>query len=261
MFINPFSSDAWNIMSKIYVSLKPEEIYLKDAVSSYSEAESFFPEDPSYANMLGYLYITAGMKSKWRYNIRLAEKKDVKIKKSCAEDADFEKSIDTFYDLYRITSERDGIALHSKSYYLDLFKYAQQMPAAPKISLYTAEHEGMPLAAIITLFTEKQAVYLYGASSNEKRNLMPAYLLQWTALCDAKKHGCVSYDFYGIPPTDDESHPMHGLYRFKTGFGGSIVHRIGSIDVPLSLLYMPYTFAEKLRLIWFKKLKKLLRKK
>lgn len=61
-FINPFSSDAWNIMSKIYISLKPEEISLKDAVSSYSEAESFFPEDPSYANMLGYLYINAGMK-------------------------------------------------------------------------------------------------------------------------------------------------------------------------------------------------------
>ena len=205
--------------------------------------------------------ITAAMKSKWRYNIRLAEKKDVKIKKSCSEDIDFEKSMDTFYDLYRITSERDGIALHSKSYYIDLFKCSQQMSSAPEISLYTAEHEGTPLAAIITLFTEKQAVYLYGASSNEKRNLMPAYLLQWTALCDAKKYGCKSYDFYGIPPTDDESHPMHGLYRFKTGFGGSIIHRIGSIDVPLSPLYMPYTFAEKLRLIWFKKLKKLLRKK
>ncbi len=205
--------------------------------------------------------IIAGMKSKWRYNIRLAKKKDVKIKQCSAEDTDFEKSIDTFYDLYRITSERDGIALHSKSYYIDLFKCAQQLPDAPKISLYTAEHEGTPLAAIITLFTEKQAVYLYGASSNEKRNLMPAYLLQWTALCDAKKHGCASYDFYGIPPTDDESHPMHGLYRFKTGFGGTIIHRIGSIDIPLSLLYIAYAFAEKLRLIWFKKIKKLLRKK
>lgn len=205
--------------------------------------------------------ILNAMKSKWRYNIRLAEKKDVKIKRITADDAEFENGMTVFYDLYKTTSERDGIALHSKSYYSDLFRCSQETAGAPQISLYTAEHEGTPLAAIITLFAQNQAVYLYGASSNEKRNLMPAYLLQWTALCDAKKYGCKTYDFYGIPPTDDESHPMHGLYRFKTGFGGKIEHRIGSIDVPLSPLYFPYSMAEKLRLIWFKKLKKLLRKK
>ncbi|MBP5330143.1 MAG: peptidoglycan bridge formation glycyltransferase FemA/FemB family protein [Spirochaetaceae bacterium] len=205
--------------------------------------------------------ILSEMKSKWRYNIHLAEKKNVQIKTVKVTDSDFEKSIDIFYDLYKTTSERDGIALHSKNYYLDLFKCANENSDSPIISLYLAEHEETPLAAIITLFTPKQAVYLYGASSNEKRNLMPAYLLQWTAICDAKKHGCCEYDFYGIPPTDDESHPMHGLYRFKTGFGGAIVHRVGSVDVPMSPLYIPYSVAEKLRLIWFKKFKKLFRKK
>ncbi len=124
-----------------------------------------------------------------------------------------------------------------------------------------ASFEGENLAAIITLFTKNQAIYLYGASSNSHRNLMPAYLLQWQAIQDAKNHGCQSYDFYGIPPTDDENHPMHGLYRFKTGFGGEIVHRTGSMDVNLSPLYAPYAVAEKLRLIWFKKIKKLFIKK
>lgn len=218
--------------------------------------------------------ILENMKSKWRYNIRLAEKKDVEVEKCGVE------KIDTFYDLYKTTSQRDGIALHSKSYYQDLFDCASQKaaeseqatsektptesvqtPMAPKITLYIAKHEGTPLASIITLFWKKEAVYLYGASSNEKRNLMPAYLLQWNAIQDAKNSGCTVYDFYGIPPTDDENHPMHGLYRFKTGFGGKIVHRIGSVDVPLNFLYFPYTIAENLRLFWYKKVKKFLKKK
>ncbi len=203
--------------------------------------------------------LLASMKNKWRYNIRLAQKKGVEVNHFDAE------AIDDFYKLYIETSKRDGIALHSKNYYKDLFECAQNASTAsaekPLVSLYIASFEGENLAAIITLFTQNQAVYLYGASSNSHRNLMPAYLLQWQAIQDAKNHGCQNYDFYGIPPTDDENHPMHGLYRFKTGFGGEIVHRTGSIDVSLSPMYVPYAVAEKLRLIWFKKIKKLFVKK
>ena len=123
--------------------------------------------------------------------------------------------------------------------------------------LYIAEHENDALAAVIVLFAKNEAVYLYGASSNVKRNLMPAYLLQWTAVLQAKRAGCLTYDFYGMPPTDDEKHPMHGLYRFKTGFGGKIIHRPGSIDVPLSPLYVPFALAERLRMFYHKRLKKL----
>lgn len=203
--------------------------------------------------------LLANMKSKWRYNIRLAEKKNVKIE--CHK----EGGIDIFYKLYEETSKRDGIALHSKSYYQDLFETAEKMKALdssnPKISMYIATFDNEPLAAIITLFSSKEAVYLYGASSNKHRNLMPAYLLQWTAIQDAKNYGCRTYDFYGIPPTDDEHHPMYGLYRFKTGFGGRIVHRAGSIDVIFSPLYSFYMLAEKLRILWYKKIKKIFVKK
>ncbi|AEE16799.1 lipid II:glycine glycyltransferase FemX [Treponema brennaborense] len=190
------------------------------------------------------------MKPKWRYNIRLAQKKGVAVRVGTPDD------IDIFYDLYKTTAERDGIAIHAKTYYRDLLERSGGDDI--RVTLYIASHEDTPLAAIITLFSSREAVYLYGASSNEKRNLMPAYLLQWTAVCDAKKYGAAFYDFYGMPPTDDESHPMHGLYRFKTGFGGTIVHRPGSIDVPLSGLYGAYACAERLRGFWHKKIKKLL---
>lgn len=194
------------------------------------------------------------MKNKWRYNINLAQKKGVIVKKCSIED------IDIFYELYQQTAKRDGIALHSKEYYKSLLRLNNELSSDQKIqiNLYIASHENDNLAAIITLFTNKEAVYLYGASSNIKRNYMSAYLLQWTAIQDAQNYGCEVYDFYGIPPTDDEKHPMHGLYRFKTGFGGKIVHRIGSIDFPCSVVYYLYIFLENLRNFYHKKIKKIL---
>ena len=161
--------------------------------------------------------------------------------------------------MYETTARRDGIAVHEKSYYKKLLEQSgdTQNEHTPRVTLYIAEYNGEPLAAIITVFLQREAIYLYGASSNSHRNLMPAYLLQWIAVCDAKTYGSAVYDFYGIPPNDNENHPMHGLYRFKTGFGGKIIHRPGSIDVPLSPFYILYIAAERIRAFWFKKIKKL----
>jgi lipid II:glycine glycyltransferase (peptidoglycan interpeptide bridge formation enzyme) len=61
---------------------------------------------------------------------------------------------------------------------------------------------------------------------------MAPYALQWKAMEDARAAGCLEYDLFGIPPRDDPNHPMAGLYRFKTGFGGTIIHRNGSWDYP-----------------------------
>lgn len=207
--------------------------------------------------------LLAGMKPKWRYNIRLGEKKGVQIR-YLEGAAGAQEGVDTFYSLYQTTASRDGIAVHSRGYYADLVaRAANRGPGGQDVSVrvYIAEHEGTPLASIITLFCGTEAVYLYGASSNEKRNLMPAYSLQWQAIRDAKAAGCARYDFYGIPPEDDPSHPMYGLYRFKTGFGGSIVHRVGSLDIPLrSGLYGLYRIAESARAFWFKRVVKFFRK-
>ncbi|MBE6349955.1 MAG: peptidoglycan bridge formation glycyltransferase FemA/FemB family protein [Spirochaetaceae bacterium] len=196
--------------------------------------------------------LLAQMKSKWRYNIRLAEKNSIVVTKE-----NNQEGLDIFYNLYTITSQRDGIALHKKDYYESLFELAKTHSEVA-VNLFVARHEDTPLAAIIVLFTKTQAVYLYGASSNEKRNFMPTYLLQWTAIKEAKSRNCSFYDFYGIPPFEDKNHPMYGLYRFKTGFGGKIIHRIGSCDFPIKkTLYSFYRFAEKLRAFWYKKVKKL----
>jgi len=214
--------------------------------------------------------LLAAMKPKWRYNIRLAEKKGVEVKRQ-RQDA-----LPVFQQLYRETAKRDGISIHTDSYYETLFdagdEYAGRYPqpgqgrapggeggAALDLSVWTATHDGQPLASIITLFFGKHATYLYGASSDEKRNLMPAYALQWHAIQAAKEAGCVDYDFFGIPPDDDPHHPMAGLYFFKTGFGGAIVHRFGCVDYPLMpVAYTMFRQGERIRLFWFKTVKKTL---
>ena len=201
-------------------------------------------------------------KSKWRYNIRLSEKKGCIVKRmDMNSDEEIERSLLIFYELYKTTSSRDGIAIHSFDYYKDLFILAKKYPDVC-LTLYVALHDEKPLGAIITLFYKDEATYLYGASSNEHRNLMPTYLLQWQAITDAKEWGAKIYDFYGIPPTDEPHHPMAGLYRFKTGFGGMIVHRIGSIDVFKSqFFYKLYSLLEDLRSFYFKKIKKLFKRR
>ncbi|MCL2519414.1 MAG: peptidoglycan bridge formation glycyltransferase FemA/FemB family protein [Spirochaetaceae bacterium] len=180
------------------------------------------------------------MHKKTRYNVGLAAKKGVTIRQD-------NNQIEQWYTMYQETAQRDGIAIHSYNYYQTFLQLAKENGLEAR--LYLAEHEGDLLAGIITLFYKDTATYVYGASSNLKRNLMASYGLQWQAMSDAKAFGCTAYDLFGIPPSDDPNHPMFGLYQFKTGFGGQLVHRLGAYDYPVNWpLYTAFRLAEKGRL-------------
>lgn len=196
--------------------------------------------------------ILQGMKKKTRYNIRLAEKKGVSVRRGRPDE------LSAWYRIYEETARRDKIALHKEEYYRTLFDLAAENPhGASEVRLYLAEIDGQVEAGIVVSHQGKRATYLYGASSNNKRNAMPAYGLQWHALREAKASGCESYDFYGIPPEEDPDHPMSGLYRFKVGFGGEVVHRPGSWDLPLKpALYGAYRLAEAARGWYYRKFRK-----
>ncbi len=195
--------------------------------------------------------ILASMHKKTRYNIKLAAKKDVEV--SCGTAGD----LDDWYELYRTTAERDKIAIHSLDYYKRIFSHSEGYKGAPETAVFLAKHEDELLAGIIVIFDGDTATYLYGASSNNKRNLMPAYALQWEAMKKARERGCRKYDMFGIPPVNDPDHPMYGLYRFKTGFGGEIHHRLGAWDYKYSSLVYPiYRGIEALRKFYYKKIKK-----
>ena len=194
--------------------------------------------------------LLAGMHKKTRYNIRLAERKGVRIRRFSPPQA--AEPLGEWYRLYTETARRDRIALHTETYYRRLFEHAARIEArgAPpvRLNLYMAEHQGAPLAGIITARSGGRCLYLYGASGSLKRELMPNHLLQWRAITDARAEGAREYDFFGIPPDESPEHPMHGLRRFKIGFGGDIVHYLGAWDFPFSpLLYTLYTRAERFR--------------
>ena len=196
--------------------------------------------------------LLAGMKSKTRYNIRLAAKKAVQVV-DVGEDG-----LAQWYGLHEETSRRDRIVHHSLNYFEKQFGLARIYgERAPQMKLLMAYHEGEGIGGIIVAMGSSRAWYLYGASADRKRNFMAGYALQWQAIQMARQHGCRSYDFFGIPPRPDPDHPMAGLYRFKTGFGGILVNRCGCWDVVIKpLSYRLYRAAEAMRQWYFKKVRK-----
>ena len=89
------------------------------------------------------------------------------------------------------------------------------------------------MAGLILFIFGQRAWYMYGASTEQHRKLMPNHLLQWQAICSARARGCKEYDLWGAPDVFDESDPMWGVYRFKLGFGGQVVQRLGAFDYPV----------------------------
>jgi peptidoglycan pentaglycine glycine transferase (the first glycine) len=168
------------------------------------------------------------MKQKTRYNINLAQKKNVIVKT--------QSELSTFYDLMEITGQRDQFGYHSLAYYqraFDLFH------AYDQCQLFVAEYEHIPLAALIVFRFGKRAWYFYGASSNMHRDRMPNYLLQWEAIRWARLQGCTEYDLWGVPDEDlhtleanfsQKSNGLWGVYRFKRGFGGKLMRSAGPWD-------------------------------
>lgn len=168
------------------------------------------------------------MKSKTRYNIRLSQRKGVKVYDVST------NNLDIWHQLYQETAIRNGINYRDINHFRTILETRAENTASPAdVHLFLAEANGDALAALLMVISGGRATYLYGASSAKQRNYMGTYALQWEAMCKAKSEGCSEYDFFGISPTAEKSHPMYGLYRFKKGFGGKEFHRQGCWDYPL----------------------------
>ncbi|HYK77668.1 MAG TPA: peptidoglycan bridge formation glycyltransferase FemA/FemB family protein [Daejeonella sp.] len=168
------------------------------------------------------------MKPKTKYNIRLSHRKGVSVKKIGLED------LDIWYELYKQTALRNRIHLNGIEYFRTVLMARANDTCSPaEVELLLAELDGLPLAAMFLVISGNRATYLYGASASSNRNYMATYALQWDAISRAQQKGCTEYDLFGVAPRPDPSHPMYGLYKFKTGFGGDLYHRMGCWDYPL----------------------------
>jgi peptidoglycan pentaglycine glycine transferase (the first glycine) len=246
--IEPASEEILNIFQGLALKvvkaphdMQPREVFVIDITKSEEE-------------------LLAEMKSKTRYNIKVAQKKGVKIivipaqagiqaqrLDSGSEAGMTGRYIDEFIRLVKITAKRDGITPHPESYYRQMF---ETIPSE-NIKLYVAEYQEKIIAANIVIYYGNTVIYLHGASDNEYRNVMAPYLLQWQAILDAKKAGLTSYDFGGVKIGGDNS--WQGITKFKTGFSPNTkpIEFPGSHDIIINKKkYYLYRLIQKIKSIF-----------
>jgi lipid II:glycine glycyltransferase (peptidoglycan interpeptide bridge formation enzyme) len=197
--------------------------------------------------------ILGQMHQKTRYNVRLADKRGVIVSQASVNEA----AIDRFYQLMLDTSDRNEFGIHSRAYYADFLHCF-----GDRAVLIFAQTEGHDAATLIAARFGAEAIYMYGASSTKFRANGASFRMQFEAMKWARDNGATRYDLWGIPYEDPETaasderpgaaastkgSDWRGLYRFKTGFGGSIV----SYPPTVERRYVPVApwLARKLNLI------------
>lgn len=163
---------------------------------------------------------------KTRYNINLSRRKGVEVYHENSEEA-----LDIFFELSEVMSKRQHIFSRSKDYFKKILEAFEG-----NARIYIAKHEDDYLAAAIAIYYGDKLWYIYGASSNVKRNLMPNYLMQWEMIEWGLELGAKLYDFGGV----FELNNSDGLYKFKEGFcrKDGVTELIGEIDK----VYKPFIY-------------------
>lgn len=165
----------------------------------------------------------------WKRNVKKAERLGVKVRIGS------EADLPAFYDLLQVTSARDNFKVRSYTYFENMYK-ALKAEHPQRIFLYLAEDDEELLSATLAVHSNRHTWYLYGASSNNKREKAPNHAIQWQMIKDAHTRGDRIYDFRGISPTLDEADALFGLLRFKLGFSGEACEMLGAWDYTLNPL-------------------------
>lgn len=165
----------------------------------------------------------AAFHQKTRYNIRLAGRKGVEV--ICCDESNLGEMLHHFAAIMKETGERDGFITRPESYFASLMQHM-----GDHARLYMALYNGKPVAGTLAIHFGNKVWYLYGASSNEYRNVMPNYQLQWNMIQWAVECGCDIYDFRGVSGDLSPENPLYGLYLFKKGFSGQLTEFCGEFE-------------------------------
>lgn len=234
--------------------LKWEAGYYLDTPAPDFDAWGFAPS-PQTVQPPNTVYITldddetmlARMNQGTRRKVRQSLKNDIRYYEATTDD------VRKFSDLMQSTGARNAFGVHTPEYYAR----AYQLFVPDTAALLLAEHEGETLAGVMVFAVGDTAWYLYGASSDHKRNLMASYGVQWQAIQWARARGCRYYDMWGIPDAPEDvleaqfetrNDGLWGVYGFKRGWGGRVVRSVGAWDTAYTpLLYSAYQWALRLR--------------
>lgn len=180
------------------------------------------------------------MHPKTRYNIRVAQKHEVKI----IED-NSDKAFEEYLKLTRETTQRQGFFAHTENYHRQMWETLKGKIA----HLFLAKYKNEILVAWIVFAYDDTLYYPYGASSSKYRETMASNLMMWEVIKWGKKMGLKKFDMWGaLGPKSDEKDPWFGFHRFKQGYGGKLVEFVGSYDLVINpFLYEIYKVADKVR--------------
>ena len=185
------------------------------------------------------------MHPKTRYNIRVAEKKGVKI----IED-NSDKAFEQYLKLTKETTTRQNFYAHGERYHRLMWDTLKiQGNNRLTAHLFTATYENKVLVAWILFVLGDSLYYPYGSSSNEHREVMASNLMMWEAIKFGKKLGLKKFDMWGaMGPNPDTKDPWYGFHRFKEGYGGKLTEYVGSFDFVINQkMYLVYKLLNKLR--------------
>ena len=179
------------------------------------------------------------MKPKTRYNIGVAKRHGVTVEERPLGD---EAERRTLVSLVQATAARQGIRAHPAGYY-----HAMGEKLGDRGHLLVASFQGNPLAAALLVSYHGVLTYVHGGSVERNSEVMPPYLLHWSAMELGQTIGCRVYNFGGV----SSSNPgWSGLTRFKVGFSPNtkFVQYGGLQELPVRrAIYRFYRLAQTIR--------------
>lgn len=199
--------------------------------------------------------------SKTRYNIRVAQKHNVKVAEQTSDEA-----FAQYLKLTEETTSRQKFFAHTPSYHTKMWetlgKQSEGLSAHLLTAIYNSSktnNKDVTLASWILFVFHDYLYYPYGASSTKFRNVMASNLIMWEAIKFGKEKGLRYFDMWGAlgnPP--DTKDPWLGFHKFKEGYGATHTEFVGSYDLVINQnMYRFYKVADKARWLYLRLRKKL----
>jgi lipid II:glycine glycyltransferase (peptidoglycan interpeptide bridge formation enzyme) len=173
--------------------------------------------------------IFRAMRATTRRRVRQARKQGVTVRTGGADD------LPVLQAVIEATAQRQGFDPYPADYYRRLWAV---FGASGQARLLIAEHNGVPLSAMLLIAFGNTVIYKIGGWADVEGSPPGANeLMHWTGIAWAHDAGYRHYDFEGIPVEvaqevrDGNAANARGVAFFKLGFGGDAVVYPGTYDL------------------------------
>ncbi|MEG2378099.1 MAG: peptidoglycan bridge formation glycyltransferase FemA/FemB family protein, partial [Clostridia bacterium] len=173
--------------------------------------------------------------SKARYSVRASLKSGATCRIGVRDD------IPAFQKLLCETAKRDGFTPRGVEYFNNMFDAL----APDYCKLFIVEYDGEMIAGSVLIRYGDKTWHLYGASSENHKDTLPNFLMQWEMMRWSIAEGCTMYDMRGVAGEQDKTRPLEGLMRFKKRFGGELLSFAGRLDIVYKPTVYKATYAAR----------------